>query len=47
MISYTTVTWYSWALAIIMFVGLPIAGFYVGRWYEHETIPQNVCMLSR
>lgn len=33
-ISWNTVTWYSKALAIVLFVGIAVGAFYLGREYE-------------
>jgi len=44
-ISFTRVTWYSQLAAIILFVGVWVAGFYIGRYAVNtvvslESIPQ-------
>src|SRR3989344_2020874 len=33
-IEWTKVTWYSKLLALILFVLLPLTGFYLGIWYQ-------------
>jgi hypothetical protein len=40
-IQYTKVTWYSKLIALILFILLPVWGFYLGRKYERAAMPQT------
>jgi membrane-bound inhibitor of C-type lysozyme len=44
-ISFTTVTWYSQIVAIVLFVGVYFLGVYIGEQYEKTNVPVSAVSL--